>query len=112
MIDSDTRQEVVNTLVYLKSLLDRLLLRGLSSVDESELQLLEQAKILFSSQDATYLADCLKQLSEAIHQQSDAAIACLKLQTALFLFERLFTQQVCLADIVESDDEQGFGVDI
>ena len=96
MIHSDTQQEVIDTLVYLKSLLDRLLLRGLISVDESELTLLDQAQQLFSEQEAVYLADCLKQLSDAIYQQSDAAVACFKLQTALFLFERLFTQQVCL----------------
>lgn len=108
MIDKQTNQEVVQTLIDLKNLLDRLILRGLSSVDVESVMLLSQAQQLFSQQGAAYLASCLQELVNVIAGQSgdsnkSSGKKLLQLQTALFLFERLFTQSVCLASFEVMD---------
>ena len=96
MIDEKTTQEVVRTLVDLKNLLDRLLMQGLVAVDDEALLLLRQAQSLFAEQGAGYLANRFQILIDAIDAGTAAAVPLLQLQTALFLFERLFTQSVCL----------------
>lgn len=104
MYDTTTQQAVVNTLVYLRSLLERLPLNGLATVREEDLRLLQQARELFAQHGANYLTDCLQQLEDAIQTQQQAGVKFLQLQTALFLFERLFTRDVCQEEAADAID--------
>lgn len=104
MYDTTTQQAVVNTLIYLRSLLERLPLNGLATVREEDLRLLQQARELFAQHGANYLTDCLQQLEDAIQTQQQAGVKFLQLQTALFLFERLFTRDVCREETADAID--------
>ncbi|EIJ34746.1 hypothetical protein [Thiothrix nivea] len=104
MYDTTTQQDVVNTLIYLRSLLERLPLNGLATVREEDLRLLQQARELFAQHGANYLTDCLQQLEDAIQTQQQAGVKFLQLQTALFLFERLFTRDVCREETADAID--------
>jgi len=97
MQESEIQKEVIQTLIDLKKLLDRMLLRGLRAVDEEDRLLLGQAKQLFLEHGAGYLVNCIGELLESV-ETGNNAVSFLQMQTALFLFERLFTQSICLQE--------------
>ncbi|RJG37990.1 hypothetical protein [Motilimonas pumila] len=90
-------QELINTLIDLRTQLDNLIVRGLATSSAQDLRFLEQAQQLFHEHGVTNLACAIEDLLTAIDSNEHGAVRLFKLQTALFLFERLFTQSTCLA---------------
>ena len=91
-------KQLIDTLINLRTQLDQLVLRGLSTSSEAELLLFRQAQTLFSDHGAAYLATRLEDLLTAISTHQNAVIMLFKFQSSLFLFERLLTQSLCIVD--------------